>query len=42
MCGFQAGACPKAVAIDAMDMSEIERVLADIVKNFIRWKWLKW
>jgi len=40
-CGFHIGAWAEAVAIDAMDISKIERVIVDIVENFIRWKWLK-
>ena len=35
-CGFHIGACAEAVAIDAIETSKIERVLVDIVENFIR------
>ena len=45
MCGFHKGACPEAVAIEAMEMSKIEIGLADIVENFIRGEMvgaLKW
>jgi len=38
MRGFQAGACPEAVAIDASAMNEIERMSADVVENFIESK----
>jgi hypothetical protein len=41
VCGFHVGARPEVVAIDAIETSKIERVLADIVENFIRWKWLE-
>jgi hypothetical protein len=34
--GFHVGACPEAVAIDAIETSKIEIGLADIVENFIR------
>ena len=39
--GFHVGACPEAVAIDAIETSKIEKVLADIVENFIIVKWLE-
>jgi hypothetical protein len=35
MCGLHRGACPEAVAIDAMETSKIEIELADIMENFI-------
>jgi hypothetical protein len=35
VCGFHVGACPEAVAIDAMETSKIKKVLADIVENFM-------
>ena len=38
MRGFQVGACPEAVAIDASAMNEIERMSADVVENFIESK----
>jgi hypothetical protein len=40
--GLSGGRVPaEAVAIDASEINKIERVLADIVENFIRWKSLK-
>ena len=36
MRGFHRGACPEAVASDAIERSKIKKVLADIVENFIR------
>jgi hypothetical protein len=36
VCGFHRGACPEAVASDAIETSKIEIGLADIVENFIR------
>ena len=39
--GFSGRVSAEAVAIDAMETSKIEKVLADIVENFIRWKWLE-
>ena len=41
MCGFHRGACPEAVAIEAMETSKIEIGFAYIVENFINVKWLK-
>jgi len=35
MCGFHRGACPEAVVSDAIETSKINKVLADIVENFI-------
>ena len=40
MRGFHPGACPDAVAIDASETKKIKIGLADIVENFIGWKWL--
>ena len=37
--GFHVGACPEAVAIDAIETSKIEIGLADIMENFIDVKW---
>lgn len=39
--GFSGWVPAEAVAIDAIETSKIEKVLAHIVENFIRWKWLK-
>jgi hypothetical protein len=42
MRGFDIGVCAEAVARAAIETSKTEKVLADIVEHFIRWKWLKW
>jgi hypothetical protein len=39
--GFRGRVSAEVVAIDAIETSKIEKMLADIVENFIRWKWLK-
>ena len=39
--GFSGRVPAEAVAIDAIEMNKIERVLTDIAENFIRWKSLK-
>jgi hypothetical protein len=36
VCGFHRGACPEAVASDAIKTSKIEIGVTDIVENFIR------
>jgi hypothetical protein len=38
---FSCHVSAEAVVIDASETSKIEKVLADIVENFIRWKWLE-
>ena len=39
--GFSGRVSAAAVTIDAIERSHIERVLADNVETFIRWKWLE-
>jgi hypothetical protein len=39
--GLRGRVSAEAVAIDAIERRKIETVLADIVENFIKWKWLK-
>jgi hypothetical protein len=36
--GFSGRVSAEAVAIDAIEISKIEKVLANIVENFIRWE----
>jgi hypothetical protein len=39
--GFSGRVSAEAVAFDAIEISKIEKILADIVEDFIRLKWLK-
>ena len=39
--GFSGCVSAEAAAIDAMETSKIEKVLAEIVENFISVKWLE-
>ena len=39
--GFSGRVSAEEVAIDAIEMDKIKRMLADVVENFIRWKSLK-